>query len=221
MTDFNVQSFSQSYSQPQFELNFTLKLGKKSLSVDLQNNSKVVGLFGVSGSGKTSILHAVAGLLTPQTGKIRVGEQTWFDHDKRVNIPTQQRRVGLVFQDAQLFPHKTVRQNLLFGYGNIAPHERYVELEEIVDLLKIGDLLERSPAKLSGGEKQRVALGRALLYSPKLLLLDEPLSALDTPHKAEILPFFQQVARTLHVPMLYVSHDKSEIEQLTSVIYYV
>ncbi|HCW5900389.1 TPA: ATP-binding cassette domain-containing protein, partial [Acinetobacter baumannii] len=172
---------------------FELHMGQFHIEPSFQSDASVIGLFGASGSGKTSILHAIAGLNTPHSGLIKIQGQTWFDSDQKINLSTQKRHVGLVFQDAQLFPHKTVKQNLLFGLKRLSQQERQFEADYIIELLKLGHLLQRMPIKLSGGEKQRVALGRALLYSPKLLLLDEPLSALDANHKAEIIPFFQQV----------------------------
>lgn len=204
-----------------FECHFYLKLGQFSLEVKLYSHATVLGLFGNSGTGKSSILHALAGIHTPQSGHIRIAGQTWFDTQHQINISIQHRRTGLVFQDAQLFPHKSVLENLLYGYRNIAPHERQFIPDDIIQLLKLEHLLKRMPNKLSGGEKQRVALGRALLYSPCLLLFDEPLSALDNAHKAEILPFFQTVISQTNIPMLYVSHDKAEIDKLTSEIYYL
>ena len=198
-----------------------LTQGQFSLDQRFQSDQSVIGLFGASGSGKTTILHSIAGLVTPQAGWIKIKNQTWFDQTQKINLTTQQRRIGLVFQDAQLFPHKNVKQNLLFGFKHIQPQQRQFELDYIIELLKLEHLIERMPIKLSGGEKQRVALGRALLYSPQLLLLDEPLSALDAAHKAEIIPFFQSVKQELGIPMLYVSHDKSEIEQLTHEIWYL
>lgn len=198
-----------------------LKQGQFDLDQRFQSDQSVIGLFGASGSGKTTILHSIAGLVTPQAGWIKIKNQTWFDQAQKINLTTQQRRIGLVFQDAQLFPHKNVRQNLLFGFKHIQPQQRQFEVDYIIELLKLEHLIERMPIKLSGGEKQRVALGRALLYSPQLLLLDEPLSALDAAHKAEIIPFFQSVKQELGIPMLYVSHDKSEIEQLTHEIWYL
>jgi molybdate transport system ATP-binding protein len=198
-----------------------LKQGQFDLDQRFQSDQSVIGLFGASGSGKTTILHSIAGLVTPQAGWIKIKNQTWFDQAQKINLSTQQRRIGLVFQDAQLFPHKNVKQNLLFGFKHIQPQQRQFELDYIIELLKLEHLIERMPIKLSGGEKQRVALGRALLYSPQLLLLDEPLSALDAAHKAEIIPFFQSVKQELGIPMLYVSHDKSEIEQLTHEIWYL
>ena len=198
-----------------------LKQGQFDLDQRFQSDQSVIGLFGASGSGKTTILHSIAGLVTPQAGWIKIKNQTWFDQAQKINLTTQQRRIGLVFQDAQLFPHKNVKQNLLFGFRHIQPQQRQFELDYIIELLKLEHLIERMPIKLSGGEKQRVALGRALLYSPQLLLLDEPLSALDAAHKAEIIPFFQSIKQELGIPMLYVSHDKSEIEQLTHEIWYL
>ncbi|WP_343579443.1 ATP-binding cassette domain-containing protein [Acinetobacter sp.] len=198
-----------------------LQQGQFSLDQRFQSDQTVIGLFGASGSGKTTILHSIAGLIRPQSGWIKIQDQIWFDQAQNIHLSTQQRRVGLVFQDAQLFPHKNVKQNLLFGFKHIAPQQRQFEVDYIVELLKLGHLLERMPIKLSGGEKQRVALGRALLYSPQLLLLDEPLSALDTAHKAEIIPFFQRVKQEIKIPMLYVSHDHAEIEQLSKTIWYL
>ena len=204
-----------------FDCDFLLSLGKFQLLANLQSTQQVMGLFGVSGSGKTSILHSIAGINTPKQGKIIINGQTWFDSQKKINLSTQQRRVGLVFQDAQIFPHKSVMENLLFGYRNISPENRRFQIDEIIDLLKLEHLTHRMPTKLSGGEKQRLALGRALLYSPQLLLLDEPLSALDSIHKQEILPFFQQIITTTQIPILYVSHDKDEISALTDEIYFL
>ena len=198
-----------------------LTQGQFSLDQRFQSDQSVIGLFGASGSGKTTILHSIAGLVTPQAGWIKIKNQTWFDQAQKINLTTQQRRIGLVFQDAQLFPHKNVKQNLLFGFKHIQPQQRQFELDYIIELLKLEHLIERMPIKLSGGEKQRVALGRALLYSPQLLLLDEPLSALDAAHKAEIIPFFQRVKQDIKIPMLYVSHDHSEIKQLSDTIWYL
>lgn len=198
---------------------FQLHMGQFHIEPSFQFDASVIGLFGASGSGKTSILHAIAGLNTPRSGIIKIQGQTWFDSGQKINLSTQKRHVGLVFQDAQLFPHKTVKQNLLFGLKHLSQQERHFEADYIIELLKLGHLLQRMPIKLSGGEKQRVALGRALLYSPKLLLLDEPLSALDANHKAEIIPFFQKVKEEIKIPMIYVSHDIQEIKQLTETMW--
>jgi len=198
---------------------FQLHMGQFHIEPSFQSDAAVIGLFGASGSGKTSILHAIAGLNTPRSGLIKIQDQTWFDSNQNINLSTQKRHVGLVFQDAQLFPHTTVKQNLLFGLKHLSQQERHFEADYIIELLKLGHLLQRMPIKLSGGEKQRVALGRALLYSPKLLLLDEPLSALDANHKAEIIPFFQKVKEEIKIPMIYVSHDIQEIKQLTETMW--
>ncbi|SEO14683.1 ATP-binding cassette domain-containing protein [Acinetobacter sp. yr461] len=201
------------------DCHFQLQMGQFLIEPNFQSDALVIGLFGASGSGKTSILHAIAGLNTPRSGLIKILNQTWFDSNQKINLSTQKRHVGLVFQDAQLFPHKTVKQNLLFGLKHLAQQERHFEADYIIELLKLEHLLQRMPIKLSGGEKQRVALGRALLYSPKLLLLDEPLSALDAAHKAEIIPFFQKVKQEIKIPMIYVSHDIQEIKQLTETMW--
>jgi molybdate transport system ATP-binding protein len=201
------------------DCHFQLQMGQFHIEPSFQSDASVIGLFGASGSGKTSILHAIAGLNTPRSGLIKIQDQIWFDSDQKINLSTQKRHVGLVFQDAQLFPHKTVKQNLLFGLKHLAQQERHFEADYIIELLKLEHLLQRMPIKLSGGEKQRVALGRALLYSPKLLLLDEPLSALDAAHKAEIIPFFQKVKQQIKIPMIYVSHDIQEIKQLTETMW--
>ncbi|WP_407492078.1 ATP-binding cassette domain-containing protein [Acinetobacter baumannii] len=198
---------------------FELHMGQFHIEPSFQSDASVIGLFGASGSGKTSILHAIAGLNTPPSGLIKIQDQTWFDSNQKINVSTQKRHVGLVFQDAQLFPHKTVKQNLLFGLKRLSQQEHHFEADYIIELLKLEHLLQRMPIKLSGGEKQRVALGRALLYSPKLLLLDEPLSALDANHKAEIIPFFQKVKEEIKIPMIYVSHDIQEIKQLTETMW--
>ncbi|WP_454666646.1 ATP-binding cassette domain-containing protein [Acinetobacter calcoaceticus] len=201
------------------DCHFQIQMGQFLIEPNFQSDALVIGLFGASGSGKTSILHAIAGLNTPRSGLIKIQDQTWFDSNQKINLSTQKRHIGLVFQDAQLFPHKTVKQNLLFGLKHLAQQERHFEADYIIELLKLEHLLERMPIKLSGGEKQRVALGRALLYSPKLLLLDEPLSALDANHKAEIIPFFQKIKQEIKIPMIYVSHDIQEIKQLTETMW--
>ena len=167
----------------------------------------VTGLFGPSGCGKTSVLRAAAGL-TRLDGRCALGEEIWQDEARFV--PTHRRPIGYVFQEASLFPHLSARGNLLFG----APKGGGAAFDEIVALLGLGALLERAPQALSGGERQRVALGRALLSQPRLLLLDEPMSALDAAAKAEILPFLERLLETMAIPALYVSHDIAEIERL-------
>ncbi len=202
-----------------FDCDLTVQLGDFQLKQSFYSEQKVVGLFGVSGSGKSTILHSIAGIVKPRQGRIRIQGRTFFDSRQQINLGVQARRSGLVFQDSQLFPHYSVQQNLLFGYQRIDPAERQFELDYVVQLLKLQHLIKRMPTKLSGGEKQRVALGRALLYSPHILLLDEPLSALDAQHKTEIIPFFQKIRDEVNIPMLYVSHDASEIAQLTDTLW--
>lgn len=176
----------------------------------------VTALFGPSGAGKTSIVNMIAGLLTPDTGQIILNGRRLFDSARSINLPPEKRRIGYVFQDGRLFPHLTVRSNLIYGMRRTAPSDRYVHFEQVVDLLGIGRLLTRRPARLSGGEKQRVAIGRALLTSPALLLLDEPLASLDAGRKAEVLPFIRRMCREFSFPIMYVSHAMDEILNLAN-----
>lgn len=174
----------------------------------------ITALFGPSGSGKSTIINIIAGLNRPDRGQIQIGNRILFDHARRINIPVRKRRVGYVFQDARLFPHKTVRDNLYFG-ARRNPHKLdRDEQASIIDMLGIGPLLDRRPGNLSGGEKQRIALGRALLANPDILLLDEPLSALDHNRKEEILPYLEQLRDQRRLPILYVSHAIDEVARL-------
>jgi molybdate transport system ATP-binding protein len=174
----------------------------------------VTGICGPSGSGKSTLLLLIAGLLKPQTGTLRMGDDVLVDRARRVFVPAWQRHFGLVFQDGQLFPHLDVRANLLYGHARLGTQQRLFALDTVLQLLEIGHLLDRRPALLSGGERQRVALGRALLYSPRLLLLDEPLSSLDERLKQQILPFLKRVKDETRIPMLYVTHARAEVEYL-------
>lgn len=174
----------------------------------------VTGICGPSGSGKSTLLALLAGLLRPSSGSIRFDNEVLADAERRAFVPPWQRHFGLVFQDGQLFPHLRVRDNLLYGYRRLAPQARRFELDQVTQLLEIGALLERRPTQLSGGERSRVALGRALLYSPRLLLLDEPLSALDDRLKQQILPFLKRVRDETLVPMIYVTHAIAEVDYL-------
>jgi molybdate transport system ATP-binding protein len=171
----------------------------------------VTALFGPSGSGKTTLINMIAGLLRPEAGRIVVNGAPVFDSQAGVDIAPHRRRIGTIFQEGRLFPHLTVRANLVYGMNRTPPAQRYVGLDQVVDMLGIGDLLTRRPATLSGGEKQRVAIGRALLASPRLLLMDEPLAALDAARKAEILPFIERLHRDIQVPVIYVSHAMDEV----------
>ncbi|TMV03259.1 molybdenum ABC transporter ATP-binding protein [Ruegeria sediminis] len=179
----------------------------------------VTVLFGRSGSGKTTIVNAVAGLLRPDAGRVAVGDWVLFDTERGRWLPPHRRRLGYIFQEGRLFPHLTVRQNLAYG-GWFAPRGAHREnRDKVVEMLGIGHLLDRRPALLSGGEKQRVAIGRALLASPQLILADEPLAALDDARKAEILPYFERLRDEVSVPILYVTHSAAEVARLaTSVV---
>jgi molybdate transport system ATP-binding protein len=174
----------------------------------------VTGIRGPSGSGKSTLLSLLAGLLRPRAGRLRFDDIDLVDTGRNVFVPPWRRRFGMVFQDAQLFPHLAVRDNLLYGLRRIAPDERRFSLEQITALLEIGGLLERRPLQLSGGERQRVALGRALLYSPRLLLLDEPLASLDERLRWQILPFLKRIKEETRIPMIYVTHTGAEVEYL-------
>ena len=176
-------------------------------------SSGVTALFGASGSGKTSVVQAVAGGLKPDAGCIAIGERVFFDHARGIDMPIHERRIGYVFQDARLFPHLSVRGNLAYGYRR-AKGERRIETDAVVELLGLGDLLDRRTHRLSGGERQRVGIGRALLAQPELLLMDEPLSSLDPQRKAELLPYIEGLRDQLGLPILYISHAFDEVVRL-------
>jgi molybdate transport system ATP-binding protein len=194
------------------------RLGEFTLQAAFESEGRVTGLFGASGSGKTSLVNMIAGLLVPDRGRIVIDGETVDHVDKRVHVPAHRRRIGYVFQDARLFPHLDVRQNLDYGRRMNHLDDDPAQLERITDLLDIGNLLDRRPGKLSGGERQRVALGRALLSKPRLLLLDEPLGALDEGRRAEILPYLVRLRDEARIPMVYVSHDAAEMRQLATQI---
>ncbi|WP_232433294.1 molybdenum ABC transporter ATP-binding protein [Thauera sp. 28] len=172
----------------------------------------VTALFGRSGCGKTSLLRVIAGLDRAAGAEVRFGDALW--QYGRHFVPLHRRRIGLVFQEHSLLPHLGVRDNLLYGYRRTPPAERRLHLQEVVDMLEIGELLDRSIDRLSGGQRQRVSLGRALLTSPRLMLLDEPLSALDTATKREIMPFLSRLAAEAGMPIVMVSHAPDEVERL-------
>ncbi len=197
-----------------FEVDVIKRLGDAEIAVAFASDAGVTALFGPSGSGKTSILNMIAGLLTPDRGRIVVGGEILFGEG--VNLPPEARHAGYVFQDARLFPHLKVRANLFYG----APRGvGGVTLDEVVDLLGLGHLLGRWPRTLSGGEAQRVAIGRALLSNPRFLLMDEPLASLDAARAEEILAMIERVRDQLGLPILYVSHNRTEVDRLaTSVV---
>jgi molybdate transport system ATP-binding protein len=174
----------------------------------------VTAIFGHSGSGKTTLLRCLAGLAKPARGRLVVNGETWLDTERGIFLPTFRRPLGYVFQEASLFPHLSVEKNLRFGLQRVAAAERRVDLAQAAALLGIGHLLKRMPAGLSGGERQRVGIARALLTSPRLLLLDEPLASLDQKRKLEILPYLERLHDELDIPMLYVSHAPEEVARL-------
>ncbi len=197
-----------------FELDVALRRGERDIAVRFEAAEGITALFGPSGAGKTTVLDCVAGLLRPDRGRIELDGTVLFDSAQRISLPPEARACGYVFQDNRLFPHRTVRQNLLFGQARTPPERRWMALDEAIEFLGIGHLLERMPRTLSGGEGQRVAIGRALLSGPRLLLFDEPLASLDAARRKEIMTVIERVRDELKVPMLYVSHDAAEVERL-------
>jgi molybdate transport system ATP-binding protein len=196
----------------------TKQLGEFSLEASFTSEGRVTGLFGASGAGKSSLINMIAGLLKPDRGVISLDGETLDDTAARVHVPPHRRRIGYVFQDARLFPHLDVRQNLDYGRRMNGLADDPAQRSRVNELLDIGGLMDRRPGKLSGGERQRVALGRALLSKPRLLLLDEPLGSLDEGRKVEILPYLVRLRDEAGIPMVYVSHDAAELRQLATQI---
>ncbi|HEY0848484.1 MAG TPA: molybdenum ABC transporter ATP-binding protein, partial [Bradyrhizobium sp.] len=186
------------------------QLGDFALEACFTSRGRVTGLFGASGAGKTSLINMIAGLLRPDRGVIALDDEVLDDTANGVHVPPHRRRIGYVFQDARLFPHMNVAENLDYGRRMNRLGGDDAQKKRVTDLLDIGHLLDRRPGKLSGGERQRVALGRALLSKPRLLLLDEPLGSLDESRKIEILPYLVRLRDEANVPMVYVSHDAAE-----------
>ncbi|MGD9615900.1 MAG: molybdenum ABC transporter ATP-binding protein [Alphaproteobacteria bacterium] len=194
------------------------RLGAFVLDAAFKTEGGLTALFGRSGSGKTSLVNVIAGLIRPQRGRIVADGEVLTDTERRLFVPPQRRRVGYVFQEGRLFPHMTVRQNLLYGRWFAPRGGRPGETDYVVDMLGIDGLLTRRPANLSGGEKQRVAIGRALLSRPRLLVMDEPLAALDEARKAEILPYIERLRDEAGVPIVYVSHAVAEVARLATTL---
>jgi molybdate transport system ATP-binding protein len=200
------------------EVDVTHQLGAFTLNVRFASEGRLTALFGQSGSGKTSVINIISGLIRPNRGRVVINGMVLVDTASGIFVPTWQRRIGYVFQEGRLFPHLTVRQNLTFGRRFRPTAQREVRLEAVVKLLGIGELLQRRPGALSGGEKQRVAIGRAFLSSPRLLLMDEPLAALDETRKAEIEPYIEVLRDEYDIPIIYVSHSLKEVSRLANAV---
>jgi molybdate transport system ATP-binding protein len=194
-------------------------LGTFRLDVAFRTNSHgVTALFGRSGTGKTSVIAAIAGLVRPDEGRIVSDGEVLYDSAAGIDVPVERRRIGYIFQDARLFPHLSVRENLRYGLKRAPEGDRRIPFDAVVDLLGVGHLLDRRPRRLSGGEKQRVAIGRALLAQPRLLLMDEPLASLDAERKSEILPYVERLRDELRILIVYVSHAVEEVVRLANTI---
>ena len=193
-------------------------MGSFTLSARFTGAAGVTALFGRSGAGKTTLANAIAGLVRPDAGTIRLDDAVLFDASANIDVPVRRRGVGTVFQEGRLFPHYSVRGNLMYGRRRTPPSQRWGSFDHIVELLGIGDLLDRRPASLSGGEKQRVAIGRALLQSPRLLIMDEPLASLDPARKEEILPYIERLRDEMKLPIVYVSHSVDEVTRLADTL---
>jgi molybdate transport system ATP-binding protein len=199
-----------------FEIAVRRRMGDVDIRLSLNADPGLTALFGPSGVGKTSLLNMVAGLLRPDEGRIAVAGEVLFDSMRGIDLPPEQRRAGYVFQDGRLFPHKRVRANLLYGLHLAAPEHQWLCLDDAIAFLGIGHLLERWPRTLSGGEAHRVAIGRALLSGPRFLLMDEPLSSLDALRREEIMQVIERIRDELKLPILYVSHERAEVERLAT-----
>jgi molybdate transport system ATP-binding protein len=189
-------------------IDIAMRQGDFTLRVRDAASVEVLGVFGPSGSGKTSLLEAIAGIRTPDDGEIRIGDRTLFSTTQRIDLPARDRRIGYVPQDALLFPNMNVRGNIAFG--SRSPDG----LEPLLQILDVGGLLDRRVNNLSGGEKQRVAIARALVTKPSILLLDEPLAGVDRERRDVILPYLLRIRRELHVPLVYVTHDRAELDAI-------
>jgi molybdate transport system ATP-binding protein len=199
-----------------FEVKAKRRLGERTIAADFTSAGGLIALFGPSGAGKTSVLGMVAGLIRPDAGRIVVGGVVLFDAATGISLPARQRRAGYVFQDGRLFPHKRVRDNLLYGWKLARSEDRWMDLNEATRFLGIAHLLDRWPRTLSGGEAQRVAIGRALLSGPRFLLMDEPLASLDRARREEIMAVIERLRDELQLPILYVSHDRDEVARLAT-----
>jgi molybdate transport system ATP-binding protein len=197
-----------------FEVDIAVRRGERLVRTAFQAAKGLTALFGPSGAGKTSVLDAVAGLVRPEQGRIVVAGTVLFDAATGCDVSPELRACGYVFQDNRLFPHRTVSQNLLYGWDLVPVERRWLEPGEAVEFLGLVHLLDRMPRNLSGGEAQRVAIGRALLAGPRVLLMDEPLASLDAGRREEIMRVIERIRDELRLPILYVSHDRPEVERL-------
>jgi molybdate transport system ATP-binding protein len=197
-----------------FDVEVLIRRGTREIAAEFHATGGLTALFGPSGAGKTSLLDAIAGLLRPEQGRIAVSGTLLFDSASGIDLAPERRACGYVFQDSRLFPHRSVRENLLFGWKLVPEERRWMAIEEAVEFLGIGHLLGRMPRTLSGGEAQRVAIGRALLSGPRFLLMDEPLSSLDSARREEIMRVIERIRDELRLPILYVSHEHGEVERL-------
>jgi molybdate transport system ATP-binding protein len=191
------------------------RLGKFVLAADLTIAGKQIGIFGESGSGKSTLVGLLAGIHHPDRGEIFLDGECLFSSTRRINVPVEQRRIAMVFQHPNLFPHLSVRSNLLYGFKRCAEKNRSIDMESLVGVLRLENLLHRGVNNLSGGEKQRISLGRAVLANPRLLLMDEPLSALDDKLKFQIIPYLKTVSEQFRIPYLFISHSLVEMRLMT------
>ena len=193
------------------KINITKEIGDFKLALDVEITPAFTALFGPSGAGKTTTLNLIAGLSQPAQGEIALNNRLLFSGKRKINIRPQQRHIGYIFQESRLFPHLSVKNNLLFGYRKVPETDRRFQFEDIVAVTDVEHLLDRTPRYLSGGEKQRVALARALLASPEYLLMDEPLAALDLPTRLSFLNYLKRIHRDINIPILYISHDLANV----------
>jgi molybdate transport system ATP-binding protein len=197
-----------------FEVSLDHRVGERRIVLAFASDARLTALVGASGAGKTTVLNCIAGLIRPERGRIAVAGSTLFDSATGVHLRPERRRVGYVFQDFRLFPHLRVAANLAYGERLARPEERWIGRDEVAGFLGIGHLLARWPTTLSGGEKRRVAIGRALLSGPRFLLLDEPFASLDRERAEALMGLVERIRDELEVPMLLVSHDRADVGRL-------